>query len=201
MATPGPTEGSATVISPTPDSGSKSSAASLGRKITDLSGGAPRLKPRFSSPPPVPAKRQREVGSSNEEEGRVEKRGRVVLSSDSDDDGATLTLIMRKRSARGSQSGGGVLPLSVLDGTPDGSGPPSVPIAPAPEACPADGGDTPMTVEEGPRSPGVNTAQRGDLAMGPELEALTPENVELLTTRTLAQVCHTWVFFLFFPCL
>ncbi|PON34465.1 hypothetical protein PanWU01x14_344250 [Parasponia andersonii] len=44
-----------------------------------------------------------------------------------------------------------------------------------------------MTVEEGPYSPGVDDAQRDDPAPKPELEALTPENVELVTTRTLAQ--------------
>ncbi|PON63353.1 hypothetical protein PanWU01x14_132630, partial [Parasponia andersonii] len=196
MATPGPAEESAAVISPIPDSGSKSSATSLGGEIADLSGGVPRLKSRLSSPLSVPAKRQREVGSWNEEEVRVEKRGRVVLSSDSDDDGATLTLIRRKRSARCSQSGGGVLPLPALGVAPDGPGSSSIPIAPvSEEACPADGGGIPMTVEEGPRSPGVSTAQMGDSATDPELDALTPENIELVTTRTLAQVCHIWVFF------
>ncbi|PON76507.1 hypothetical protein PanWU01x14_035610, partial [Parasponia andersonii] len=69
------------------DSGSKSSAICLGGEIAKLSGGAPRLKSRLSSPPPVPTKRRHEVGSSNEEEGWAEKRGRVAPSSDSDDDG------------------------------------------------------------------------------------------------------------------
>ncbi|PON62125.1 hypothetical protein PanWU01x14_141180 [Parasponia andersonii] len=106
MATPGLTKGSAAVISPIPDSCSKSSAASPSGEIADLSGGAPRLKSRLSSPPPVPAKRQCKVGSSDAEEVGVAKRGRVVLSSDSDDPGATLTLIMRKRSGRCSQPRG-----------------------------------------------------------------------------------------------
>ncbi|PON70602.1 hypothetical protein PanWU01x14_079760, partial [Parasponia andersonii] len=193
----GPTGGSAAVISPTPDSGLKSSAVSLGGEIAELSGGVLRLKSRLSSPPPVPRKRQREVGSSNEEEGRATKRGRVVLSSDSDDDGATLTLLRRKRSARGGQSGGGVPPPSMLGGVPDGSGPSSVPIAPALEVCSADGEDALMAVEEGPRSPSVDDAQRDDPATEQELEALTPENVELLTTRTLTQVCHVGCFYVF----
>ncbi|PON68640.1 hypothetical protein PanWU01x14_094490, partial [Parasponia andersonii] len=94
--TPSPAGGSAAAISSTPDSGSKSSAVSLGGEIAELSGGALRLKSRLSSPPSVPTKRQREVGPSNEEEGRVEKRGRVVPSSDSDEDGATLILLRRK---------------------------------------------------------------------------------------------------------
>ncbi|PON37393.1 hypothetical protein PanWU01x14_320580, partial [Parasponia andersonii] len=195
----GLTGGSAAVTSPTPDSSSKLSAASPGGEIADLSWGAPRLKSRLSSPPPVPAKRQREVGSSDAEEVGVAKRGRIILSSDSNDDGATLTLIRRKRSARCSQSGGGVLPLPVLGVAPDGPGSSSVPIAPASEEVrPADGGGIPMTVEEEPRSPGVSTAQRGGSATDLELDALTPENVELVTTRTLAQVCHIWVLFFVF---
>ncbi|PON48377.1 hypothetical protein PanWU01x14_237720 [Parasponia andersonii] len=152
---PSLTEGSAAVISPTPDSGSKSSAVSLGGEIAELSGGALRLKSRLSSPPPVPTKWQCEVGSSNEEEGRVEKRGRVILSSDSDDDGATLTLLRRKRSARGGQPRGGTLPATMVDGIPDSSGPPSVPVALALEACPMGGEDALVASEVGPCFPGV----------------------------------------------
>ncbi|PON49745.1 hypothetical protein PanWU01x14_227810, partial [Parasponia andersonii] len=142
--------------SPTSDSGSKLSAASLGREIAELSGGVPRLKSRLSSPPPIPAKWQREVGSSNKEESRAGKRGRVVLSSDSDDDGATLTLLRRKRSTRSGQTGGGVIPPPVLDGASDGPGSSSALIDSAPEACPADGEDALMAVEEGSRSPGAD---------------------------------------------
>ncbi|PON79069.1 hypothetical protein PanWU01x14_015700, partial [Parasponia andersonii] len=158
----------------------------------------PRLKSRLSSPPPVPTKRQREVGSSNEEESRAGKRGRVVLSSDSNDDGATLTLLRRKRSTHGGQTEGGVTPPPVLGDTPDGPGSSSAPITSTLEACPADEEDVPMAVEEGPRSPGADGTQRDDPDTKPALEVLTPENVELLTTRTLAQVCHTWVFLCFF---
>ncbi|PON78843.1 hypothetical protein PanWU01x14_017420, partial [Parasponia andersonii] len=154
--TSSPTGGSAVAISPTPDSGSKLSAVSLSGEIAEFSGGVPRLKSRLSSPPPVPTKQQREVGSSNKEEGRVEKRDRVVLSSDSDDDGETLTLLRRKRSVRGGQSRGGAPPPTVLDGVPGGSGPSSVPIALALEACPTDGEDALMTDEAG-RIPRVRT--------------------------------------------
>ncbi|PON52736.1 hypothetical protein PanWU01x14_206970 [Parasponia andersonii] len=153
MATPGPTEGSAAVISPIPDSGSKSSAASLGGEIADLSGGVPRLKSRLSSPLPVPQ-----------------------------NGNARSVQQMRKRTLQPARRRCASPP--VLDGT----GPSFVPCAPAPEACPADGGGIPMTAEEGLRSPGVSTAQRGDPATDPELDALTPENVELVTTRTLAQL-------------
>ncbi|PON34466.1 Immunoglobulin-like domain containing protein [Parasponia andersonii] len=76
---PNPTGGSAAAISPTPNFGSKSSAVSLGGEIAELSGGVPRLKSRLSSFPPVPIKRQHEVGSSNKKEGRAEKRGRLIL--------------------------------------------------------------------------------------------------------------------------
>ncbi|PON78505.1 hypothetical protein PanWU01x14_017630, partial [Parasponia andersonii] len=69
---------SATAISSTPDSGSKLSTICLGGEIVELSGGALRLKSRLSSPPPVPIKQRHEVGSSNEEEGRVEKKGNVM---------------------------------------------------------------------------------------------------------------------------
>ncbi|PON75137.1 hypothetical protein PanWU01x14_044890 [Parasponia andersonii] len=67
-------EGSAVPTSSTPDSGSKSGTACLGREIAELSGGAPRLKSRLSSPPLVPIKRRHEVGSSKEEEAR-QRRG------------------------------------------------------------------------------------------------------------------------------
>ncbi|PON60031.1 hypothetical protein PanWU01x14_155450 [Parasponia andersonii] len=191
MVTPGPTGGLATTISPVPVSCSKSSAATPGGGSGDLSGGAPRLKSRLSSPPSVIAKRQREVGSSEAEGVGVSKRGRVVLSSESDDDGATLTLIMKKRSGRSSQPEGDV-PLPVLDVAE----PSFVPITAAPEAGLVDGGGIPTTVEEGLRSPAVDTAQRRDPGADPELDALTPENVELVTARTLAQVRQIRVCFL-----
>ncbi|PON65881.1 hypothetical protein PanWU01x14_113700, partial [Parasponia andersonii] len=176
---PSPAGGSAAVTSSTPDSGSKSSTVSLGGEIAELSGGAPRLKSRLSSPPPVPTKWQCEVGSSNEEEGRVEKRGKVAPSSDSDDDGATLTLLKRKRSARSGLPRGGAPPPTVADGAPDGAGLPSVPITIALEVCSAGGEGALAASEVGPCYPGVGDTQREGPATEPELEALTSENVEL----------------------
>ncbi|PON49992.1 hypothetical protein PanWU01x14_226290, partial [Parasponia andersonii] len=195
--TPSPAGGSATAISSTPDSGSKSSAVSLGGEIAELSGGAPRLKSKLSSPPPVPIKRRREVGSSNEEEGRVEKRGRVAPLSDSDDDGATLTLLRRKRSVCSGLPRGDTSPPSMADGTPGGARLPSAPVTIALEACPA-GGEGALTASRvGPCSPGVSDAQRKGPAAEPKLEALSLENVELVSKRTFAHVWSIWLLLYF----
>ncbi|PON55915.1 hypothetical protein PanWU01x14_184870 [Parasponia andersonii] len=128
---------STAAISSTLDSSLKLSAISLGGEIAELSRGAPRLKSRLSSPPPVPIKQRHEVGSSNKEEGRAEKRGMVAPSSDSDDDGATLTLLRRKRSVRSGLPRGDAPPPSVANGVPGGAELPSVHAAIASGACPA----------------------------------------------------------------
>ncbi|PON55856.1 hypothetical protein PanWU01x14_185340 [Parasponia andersonii] len=91
-----------------PSSGSKasvgSSAAHSHGEIAELSGGALRLTSRLSSPPPVSMKRGQEADSPKGKESPVEKRGRTAPSSDNDDDRATLTLMKRRRSARGGPS-------------------------------------------------------------------------------------------------
>ncbi|PON33194.1 hypothetical protein PanWU01x14_354730, partial [Parasponia andersonii] len=76
------------------------------REIAELSAGAPRLKSRLSSPPPVPTKRGRKADLSSEKESPVGKRGRAAPSSGSEDDGATLNLMRRRRSACGGLLGG-----------------------------------------------------------------------------------------------
>lgn len=82
------------------------SARSRG-EIADLSGGAPRLKSRLSSPPSVPLKRGREAGSSGGKEGPLSKKSRAASPSDSKDgDGATLTVLRRRRSVRSGPAGG-----------------------------------------------------------------------------------------------
>ncbi|PON54852.1 hypothetical protein PanWU01x14_192180, partial [Parasponia andersonii] len=91
-----------------PSSGSKAGAGSGAARsrgeIAELSGGGPRLKFQLSSHPPVSMKRGREADSSKGKESPAGKRSRTTPSSDSDDDGAILTLIRRRRSARGGPS-------------------------------------------------------------------------------------------------
>ncbi|PON62074.1 hypothetical protein PanWU01x14_140670 [Parasponia andersonii] len=91
-----------------PSSGSKagtgSGAASSRREIAELSRGALRLKSQLSSRPLVSTKQDREPDSSKGEESPAEKKGRIAPSSDSDNDGATLTLMRRRRSMRGGAS-------------------------------------------------------------------------------------------------
>lgn len=75
-------------------------------EIADLSEGAPRLKSRLSSPPPVSLKRGGEADPSGGTEDPLVKMGKAASHSSSEgDDGATLTLLRRRRSARSRLSG------------------------------------------------------------------------------------------------
>ncbi|PON47432.1 WAT1-related protein [Parasponia andersonii] len=148
--------GSAAAVSSTPDSSSKSSAICLGREITELSGGAPRLN---------------------------------------DDDRATLTLLRRRRSAHSGPPRGDAPPPSVADGAPSGAGLPSVTATTASGACPAGREGALTTSGAGPYSPGVSNAQKEGPAAEPELEALSSENVELVTKRTFAQLAAIQSFY------
>ncbi|PON40058.1 hypothetical protein PanWU01x14_300010 [Parasponia andersonii] len=94
----------ATPTSFAPSSGLKVGAGSGAThsygETAELSRRAPRLKSRLPSPPSVPMKRGREVDPSKEKESSTGKRGRTTPSSDSDDDGATLTLMRRRKFVR-----------------------------------------------------------------------------------------------------
>ncbi|PON72083.1 hypothetical protein PanWU01x14_069250 [Parasponia andersonii] len=182
--------GSAAPTSSTPDSGSKSG-------VTCLGGGAPRLKSRLSSPPPVPIKRRHEVGSSNEEEGRADKKGRVAPSSNSDDDGATLTLLRRRRSVRSCLPRGDAPPLVVADDALGGTELSSVPTATASGACSAGGKGALTASGAGSCSPSAGNAQREGPATEPELEVLFLENVELVTSHTFAHLAAIRSFYSF----
>ncbi|PON74712.1 hypothetical protein PanWU01x14_047710 [Parasponia andersonii] len=167
--------GSAAPTSSTLDSGSKSGATCLCGEITELSGGVPRLKSRLSSSPLVPIKRRHEVGSSNEEEGRAEKRGRVAPSSDSDDDSAMLTLLRRRRSVHSGPPRRDAPPPAMADSALVGTELSSVPTTTASGACPAGGEGAFMASGAEPCSPGTGNAQREGPAVEPELEALFGE--------------------------
>ncbi|PON55787.1 hypothetical protein PanWU01x14_185960, partial [Parasponia andersonii] len=86
--------------------GAGSGAACSRGEIAELSGGAPTLKSRLSSPLSVSMKRGREADTSMGKESPAGKREITTPFSGSDHDGATLTLIKRRRSARGGLSGG-----------------------------------------------------------------------------------------------
>ncbi|PON78366.1 hypothetical protein PanWU01x14_020040 [Parasponia andersonii] len=160
---------SASPTSSTPDSGSKLGATCLGRENVELSGGALRLKSRLSSPPP-------------------RRRGLGRASSDSDDDGATLTLLRRRRSVSSGPSRGDTPPPTVADGALSVAQLSSAPTATASGAFLAGGEGALMVGRAEPRSAGTGNTQREGSAAEQDQEALSLENVELVASRTFAQL-------------